>query len=125
MQVCNFLDRTLPLSGASHADVDSYTVEIPMRYAKCFAILKDGRKVEFAERREFCGWTGYNGKRSFLFKHDDLHIELRTDPEHVIGRNAPGHLRNIRLTSVSEIMENTAECSKYISVDGSQLLLAE
>ena len=29
----SLLDRTIPLAGASHADVSEYLIEIPMRYA--------------------------------------------------------------------------------------------
>ena len=39
------LDEAIPLQGASHADVAEYRVEIPMRYAECLAVLRDGRKV--------------------------------------------------------------------------------
>ncbi len=39
------LDEVIPLDGASHTDVVNYSVEIPLRYAECFALLCDGRKV--------------------------------------------------------------------------------
>ena len=41
-----FLDQAIPLKGASHADVVSYSVEIPMRYAEVLATLADGSKVK-------------------------------------------------------------------------------
>jgi len=125
MQVSSFLDRTLPLDGASHADVVEYTVEIPMRYATCFAVLKDGRKVRFTDRRDFCGWKGYNGKKSLLFRHDDMNIELRTNPGHPVGRETPGHVCDIRLKPAAPTTFESSTCKRYIGLDGSQLLLSK
>lgn len=95
----DFLDRAIPLAGASHADVVKYSVEIPMRYAECYALLADGRKVKLAERRKFVGWTGYGEDRSLLFRNNGLHIEIQTDPEHPIGREAPGNISDVIIES--------------------------
>ena len=45
------LDSLIPLRNASHADVVEYRVEIPMRYAECYAILTDGRRARLVEPR--------------------------------------------------------------------------
>lgn len=95
----DFLDRTIPLKGASHADVISYAVEIPMRYAECLAKLADGRIVGFADRRQFLGFSGYGSRKSLFFGNNGLHIEIQADPGHDVGRDAPGHIRDIRLES--------------------------
>ena len=47
------LDSLVPLRGASHGDVVEYRVEIPLRYAECYAVLPDGRQVKFADPRKF------------------------------------------------------------------------
>ncbi|MEM9689550.1 MAG: malate synthase G [Pseudomonadota bacterium] len=94
-----FLDRTIPLRDASHADVERYTVEIPLRNAECFATLKDGRKVRLIERQQFAGWQGYGDDKSLLFCNNGLHIILECDPDDAIGRDAPGFLSNVILES--------------------------
>jgi malate synthase len=94
-----FLDRVIPLKNASHADVVSYSVVIPMRYAECLAELADGRKVGLADRRRFVGWTGYGPQQSLLFKNNDLHFEICTDPEHPVGRDAPGNICDVIVES--------------------------
>ena len=53
-----FLDQSVPLRGASHAEVTRYSVEVPMRYSECFAILTDGTKVPLANKRQFLAWAG-------------------------------------------------------------------
>ena len=52
------LDQILPLAGASHADVVRYAVDIPMRYAECFATLADGRTVRLENAGQLLGRTG-------------------------------------------------------------------
>jgi malate synthase len=94
-----FLDRAIPLRDASHADVVSYSVSIPMRYAECFAELSDGRTVGLADRRKFIGWSGHGPARALMFKNNGLHIEIQTDPDHSIGRSAPGNISDIIVES--------------------------
>ena len=94
-----FLDRTIPLHGASHADVVEYVVKIPMRYAECFAVLTNGETVRFRDRRQFAGWSSHNPRHSLLFVNNGLHIEIDIDPEHPVGRTAPGNVRDVILES--------------------------
>lgn len=108
----DFLDRTIPLTGASHADVLKYTVEIPMRYAECFALLGDGRKVSLSDRRKFIGWTGYGENRSLLFRNNGLHIEIQTNPEDPIGRDAPGNISDLILESAVTTIQ---DCEDSVS----------
>lgn len=77
-----FLDRTIPLDGASHADVVSYTVDIPMRYAECVATLRDGRKARLKDNRQFMGFSGRDKDRSLLFKSGGRRIVIDARGEH-------------------------------------------
>jgi hypothetical protein len=92
-----YLDRVIPLQGASHAEVENYTIEIPMRYAIVIAILADGKKVRLKDNRKFVGWSGWESRRSYLFRNDEQYIEVQTDPEQPIAINLPGSIRNIVL----------------------------
>lgn len=65
-----YLDKMIPLKGASHATVVSYGVDTPMRYSECFATLADGRVVRLKDSRQFIGWSGMNGSRQLLFRSD-------------------------------------------------------
>lgn len=75
------LDQMLPLRNASHADVEHYGVDIPMRYSECYAKLADGRVVRLRNTRQFVGWTGMNGSRRLLFADGEQQIELRRAPD--------------------------------------------
>ena len=137
----DYLDRVIPLDGASHAEVLKYTVEIPMRYAICFAILADGRKVKLRDYRKFLGWSGWGKQRSYLFRSDDQYIEVRTNLDQAPDRPVPGNICSIVLGSpVSEDQSAQLyfaavrqdrqsmppilnEERKFIAPDGDQLVL--
>ena len=130
--VSGFLDRVIPLDGASHAEVLRYTVEIPMRYATCYAVLANGRKVGLKTRRKFLGWSGWQAKRSYLFKSGELLIEVSTNPDKPSLRGVPGHISSVTLRdpAPAELFarpngrERKEEVRKFIARDGDQILLS-
>ncbi len=117
----DFLDRILPLNDASHCDVVRYTVDIPTRYARCFAELADGRKVCFRKLRKFIGWSDHESERSFLFLDKGLHIEIQTAHGQPNGRKAPGRIRDVVLEPASTNRQENDR--KFIGIDGSQVFL--
>ena len=113
------LNELVPLRGASHADVVEYRVEIPMRYAECFAILADGRKVEFADPRRFLGWSSHDARRSLLFRANDLTLEVEVDS--LAAKRERSTVRSINLQAA--VREQAMRVKKFIGIDGALLLL--
>jgi hypothetical protein len=130
--VSEFLDRVIPLDGASHAEVLCYTVEIPMRYAMCFAVLADGNKVGLKNRRKFLGWSGWQTKRSYLFESGRLLIEVKTNPGKKSLQGVPGYICDVTLRDPAPAEKfarvngnkRKAEVRKFIASDGDQILLS-
>jgi hypothetical protein len=130
--VSDFLDRVIPRDGASHAEVERYTVESPMRYATCFAVLANGKKVGLKNRRKFLGWSGWQAKRSYLFKSGELLIEVRTNPDKLSLRGVPGYICEVTLRDPVPADQfarangkaRKAEIRKFIARDGDQILLS-
>lgn len=123
-----FLDRAIPLNGASHADVVEYSVDIPMRYAECFARLADGRTVRLKDSGQFLAWSGWEGKRSFLFRNGRRHIEIQTDVRNRVGNVQSGHVFGVinwlflMIDAADRPLHNHAT-RKFIARDGSQLVV--
>ena len=115
----SLLDEAIPLKGASHADVLEYSVEIPMRYAECFALLADGRKVGLQDPRKFKGWSQHSPNRSLLFRSNGKHFEVAVE-ERLRGK-APGCIREVYLEARSERRSSLAR--KFIGVDGDLVIL--
>ena len=72
----SFLDRTIPLRGASHSDVVSYGVDTPMRYSEFYAVLNDGRTVRLRDKRQFVAWQRGSAEQRFLFRGPQGRIEV-------------------------------------------------
>lgn len=101
-----FLDRTIPLKGASHAEVVEYSVDVPMRYAELCATLADGRKARLLDARQFVAWSEDGSRRSFLLRGRRGRIELLADSRTPI-----------------RIVWPSATRRKFVARDGSQLLV--
>ena len=86
-----FLDRQLPLVGASHADVVNYSVDVPLSFASCFATLTDGRQVRFRDSGKFLGWSDAGRRRTLLFRSGRRRIEIHTNTS-----LPAGHIRSGR-----------------------------
>ena len=116
------LDQVIPLKDGSHADVVRYVVEIPMRYAECFAMLKSGRKVAFRDRRRFIGWTRDEQQPSYLFRKNLLTIEVRTSDtgEHAVA----DVVLESAVRSVQRAEDSSADQERrFIGTDGSLVTL--
>ena len=118
-----FLDAALPLRTGSHRDVVKYCVDIPMRFAECFAILKDGRRVPLANKRSFVAWTGRAPRCAMLFEVHGLRIEARIDPSDQVASEAPGNIASIDVQPIKRgsnllARQRSASGRRFIALDG-------
>ncbi|MDB5591325.1 malate synthase G [Enterovirga sp.] len=98
------LDQALPLAGASHADVRGYAVQDGKLVARTGG---DGDPFPLAQQESFVGYAGEPGSpTSLLFRHNNLHIEVRIDRSHPIGRDDPAGVADVALESaITTIMD--------------------
>ena len=113
------LDSLIPLRNASHADVVEYRVQIPMRYAECIAVLFDGRTVKFAEPRKFLGWSSHEERRSLLFRHHGITLEVEVD--NLAAERARSTVRRINLQAA--FREGASRLKKFIGIDGGLIIV--
>ena len=95
----DFLDRTIPLETGSHANVSAYSIDASSDKKKCIATMDDGSSTGFREADKFVGYTDTGSRHSYLFRNNELHIEVQTDPDHVVGKDAPGNVSDVVLES--------------------------
>jgi malate synthase len=107
-----FLDRALPLASGSHADAVAYTVERREGRALCRVELAGGATTRLADQGRFAGYSEQGVKLSLLFRNNGLHVEIRIDPAHPVGRDAPGHVCDIvleaALTTIQDCEDSVA-----------------
>ena len=97
------LDTHLPLHEASHSQVTQYTVNNGQLQCQ----LDHGQVALLAEPTQFAGFQG-DGKapKTLLLKHNNLHLELHIDREHIIGASDLAGLKDIVMeAAVSTIMD--------------------
>ena len=97
------LDTHLPLHEASHSQVTQYMVNNGQLQCQ----LDHGQVALLAEPTQFVGFQG-DGKapKTLLLKHNNLHLELHIDREHIIGASDLAGLKDIVMeAAVSTIMD--------------------
>jgi malate synthase len=97
------LDTAAPLAGASHTEAASYAIV----NGALAVTLRDGRVVGLVDPAQCVGFTGDAAAPSavLLAKHG-LHLEIRVDRSHAIGRDDPAGIADVVLESaVTTIMD--------------------
>ncbi|MCV0395807.1 MAG: malate synthase G [Rhizobiaceae bacterium] len=92
----DFLDRSVPLDGASWSEATGFAVE----HETLVVSLEGGRAAMLADPAQFAGWLGGASSPSrFLLKRHGLHIEVLVDRTSDIGKTDPAGISDVRLES--------------------------
>ena len=96
------LDSAAPLGGASHADGIRYSISDGRL---CVACAFGG--VGLAKPEQLVGWHGEaEAPSAILLRHNGLHLELKFDRNHPIGRDDPAGIADVVIESaITTIMD--------------------
>ncbi|MBO9548037.1 malate synthase G [Pseudomonas sp.] len=105
----DFLDRSAPLAGASHADAQAYAIN----QGTLRVTLSDGRQVGLAAPAQLRGYQGEPGQpTAILLQHHRLHFELQIDPASTIGKADRAGVKDIlveaALTTIIDCEDSVA-----------------
>ncbi|QDL92719.1 malate synthase G [Paroceanicella profunda] len=96
-----FLDRALPLTAGSHADVTSYSVG-----PDGLVLTSRAGETALAEPGRFAGSRTDGGMLGLLFRHNGLMIEIRVDRDGAIGKSDPAGVDSVWLeAAITAIMD--------------------
>ena len=91
-----FLDETLPLAEGSHATAHGYAVF----NGRLKVFLSGGQTTTLAAPTQFAGYNGdAESPHTLLFRRHGLHIEIRINPEHPIGKDHPAGICDVVMES--------------------------
>jgi len=93
--VNDFLDRTVPLAQGRYADVTGFTVtggELGIHFG-------NSATTELADQQHFAGYRRLDDGQlaSVLLINNGLHIEIRIDHDHPVGRQSPAGIMDVVL----------------------------
>jgi len=90
------LDQAVPLATGSHRDAVGYSVS----HGSLLVDFKNRVQVALAKPSQFKGFAGPEAAPSaLLFEHHGLHIEVRIDRSHPIGRDDAAGIADVQLES--------------------------
>ena len=101
--VRDFLDQSVPLSGASWTGVTSFVIAD----GRLKASAQDGQTVELADPTQFAGYQGSPTEPThILLKKNGLHIEILIDATTAIGKDDPAKISDVWVESaITTIMD--------------------
>ncbi len=94
-----FLDQAVPLVDASHAEVLDYQIEFDKKSATLVMKLANGMQSFLSRPEQFSGYREQNGKIRILLVNNGLHIELKIDRDHPVGKQSSAGVWDIDLES--------------------------
>jgi malate synthase len=114
-----FLDQAVPLRVGGHAEATSYQLSD----GRLTVTLRSGAQTTPADAAAFVGYRGdVTALSAVLFRHHNLHIELRIDRTDRIGHDDPAGIADVVLEAAVTTIQ---DCEDSISaVDAADKVLA-
>ncbi|MBL8333617.1 MAG: malate synthase G, partial [Rubrivivax sp.] len=108
------LDRCVPLKKGSHLDSTAYRV-VDNELA---VTLKNGQTVGLKNPAQFVGFQGEMGSpSSVLVSHHGLHIDIRIDAGHAIGRTDPAGVADLVIESALSTILDLEDSVAVVDAD--------
>jgi malate synthase len=103
------LDETAPLVNGSHADAVAYKID----EGRLAVMLADGSRTGLADPEQLIGYQGEpTAPAAVLLRKHGLHLEIRIDRGHPIGRDDPAGIADVilesALTTIMDLEDSVA-----------------
>jgi len=112
------LDQAAPLEAGSHREARGYAI----RDGRLRVALPDGREAGLRAPDQLAGWQGEaEAPRAVLLRHHGLHLEIRIDRDHPVGRDDPAGVADLvveaAVTTIVDCEDSVAAVDAVDKVD--------
>ncbi|MET0294596.1 MAG: malate synthase G, partial [Phenylobacterium sp.] len=113
------LDRITPLAEGSHALVAEYRIE----GGRLVARMQDGGLDTLSEASQFAGWRGAaDAPAAVLLRHNGLHLEIRLDRAHAIGKDDGAGVADILMESALTTIQDCEDSVAAVDAEDKVLV---
>jgi len=129
--VSNFLDLAAPLASGSHADATAYTVDDTAGTRTLGVTQADGSVTALSDPRQFAGHVGAPAPSApsppsppslILLRNNGLHIEVRIDRDHPVGRTHPAGVKDVVLEAAMTTIEDCEDSVSAVDAEDKTLV---
>ena len=116
----DFLDETAPLADGSHAAVTAYTLRERGggEGVELSATLAGGSQTGLADPGQLAGYRERSGQLAcVLLRNHRLHVELRIDREHEIGKLSQAGVKDIMLEAAITTIEDCEDAVSAVDAE--------
>ena len=112
--VREFLDDAIPLSSSTWREISKITIE-----EENLVFLFKNKKIYLKNKEQFVGFNGEkNNPDSILLKNNNLHIDIKIDSNHLIGKSDKASISDVIVESaLSTIIDNEDSVAAVDAVD--------
>jgi malate synthase len=110
----NLLDQVIPLAKGSHRDARHYA----LHQEKVIVTLSDGDTTELKQPTLFVGYhANSDDAYALLFKHNELHLEIKFDPNSLVGKQDPAGISDIIIESATTTIMDLEDAVAAVDAD--------
>ncbi|KZB59159.1 malate synthase G [Thalassospira sp. MCCC 1A02491] len=120
----DFLDQAVPLASGKHADAAKYEVrEDGSGWWTLVVTLSDGSESALAQPSQFIGYNEKNDALSeILLRNHGLHVEIRIDPSHPIGKEHAAGVCDVILESALTTIQDCEDSVAAVDAEDKTLV---
>ncbi|WP_417826849.1 malate synthase G [Thalassospira povalilytica] len=120
----DFLDQAVPLASGKHADAAKYEVrEDGSGWWTLVVTLSDGSESALAQPSQFIGYNEKNGALTeILLRNHGLHVEIRIDPSHPIGKEHAAGVCDVILESALTTIQDCEDSVAAVDAEDKTLV---
>lgn len=120
----DFLDKAVPLASGKHADAAKYEVrEDGSGWWTLVVTLTDGSESALAQPSQFIGYNEKSGALAeILLRNHGLHIEIRIDPTHPIGKEHAAGVCDVILESALTTIQDCEDSVAAVDAEDKTLV---